>query len=318
MQKSFYILDDSTEVEGINNVIYLWAIDNEGSRVALFDKNFLPYFYVLLSSEGYYEEVESKIRRVINQEGKLIKMERLKMKYYGQEVPAIKVYIASNLFWKSIKDELSKVQGVRDVLEADIRPSLRYMIDNDIVPFTWYKLEVEEVKNSLHLKVDKVYEIKRILGREENNFTEPKFRMLAFTILVYNRYGFPDPRRDKIIAITAYTDQGSKVFVTSNNDTDDAGIIKQFMSFIKEYDPDIIFGFNSNYFDLPYILERAENKGIKNDISRKPDTGANQGIYGHFGIAGRINIDLSGFVESFVEVKIKTLENIVEYLGLFP
>ncbi|MCY0859049.1 MAG: DNA polymerase II [Sulfolobaceae archaeon] len=317
MQKNFYILDCSTEVEGDSNVVYIWAIDEDNNRVALIDRNFIPYFYVVLNSEQDYERIEAKVRHIIGAEKKIVKIERKVMKYYGKEVPVLKIYISSNLFWKKLKDELSRVDGVKDVLEADIRPSLRYMINNELYPFTWYTMEVEEVNNKYKLRVDKVYEIKKILGSLESKETLlPDLRIMAFSIVVYNKYGYPDPRRDRILAIVAHTKDGVKLFVQNDNESDDARIIQQFVDFINSYDPDIIFGFNSNAFDWPYLLQRAENKGIRVYISRKPDTGANQGIYGHYGIAGRLNIDLAGFIESFADIKIKTLDNIAEYLGL--
>ncbi|RLE60051.1 MAG: DNA polymerase II, partial [Thermoprotei archaeon] len=41
-----------------------------------------------------------------------------------------------------------------------------------------------------------------------------------------------------------------------------------------------------------------------------------QSVYGHFSILGRANVDLYDFAEELTEVKVKTLENVADYLGV--
>jgi DNA polymerase I len=46
------------------------------------------------------------------------------------------------------------------------------------------------------------------------------------------------------------------------------------------------------------------------------DAEPHRSVYGHMSLTGRANLDLSDFVDEFPEVKVKTLENFADYLGI--
>ncbi|RLF07690.1 MAG: DNA polymerase II, partial [Thermoprotei archaeon] len=83
--------------------------------------------------------------------------------------------------------------------------------------------------------------------------------------------------------------------------------------FIKEYDPDVVVGYNSNFYDWPYLTARAKKLGVKLDVSRE-GTEPQPSVYGHYSIVGRASVDLYNYAEGLTEVKVKTLENVADYL----
>ena len=44
----------------------------------------------------------------------------------------------------------------------------------------------------------------------------------------------------------------------ANTTAADRSIIRDFVNAVKEIDPDIIAGYNSDFFDLPYLIDRAK------------------------------------------------------------
>ena len=84
---------------------------------------------------------------------------------------------------------------------------------------------------------------------------------------------------------------------------------------MKGFDPDIIVGFGSSRHDLPYLAKRAKQNGFLLKIDRA-GTEPHTSVYGHVSITGRANIDLFDYADELPEVKVKTLENIADYLGV--
>lgn len=311
MIKDFFILDFSYDVIDNIPVIFIWTIDTEGQRIVLLEKNFRPYFYVVVD-EKEVDYIIEEIKKLSKSGSPITNIIPIKgKKLFGQPVTVLRIETLIPAYVRIYRDEVLKVKGVKQVLEADIRFYMRYSIDKDIKPFHWIKAEVEEVENT-NFRVNKVYEIKSI--KEQYVGSIPKLRKLSFSIQVYSKQGSPNPRKDPIVVIAVKTDDSAKQFVAS--DSDDKQIIKEFVAFFQDYDPDIVYGFNTNSFDLQYLLERAHSKGLKLDIGRRVNGEPSQGVYGHYSMTGRLNVDLAGFVNSVSEVKIKTLENICDYLGI--
>ena len=314
MRLKVYILDASYEVISREPHVILWGIDESGRRVLLRDRKFRPYFYVVPENPDIIERIAKEIRRFSKPSSPIISINIIKRKYYGRPVEAIKVTTVIPEYVREYREVAKKLLGVREVLEADIRFAMRYLVDKDISPCTWHIFEVKELSRSPMYRVDAIYEIEQVVEKIEEPLP-PKMKILAFDIEVYNPRGTPRPGQDPIIIIAAMTSEGEiKQFIAKNKD--DREVIKNFIEFVQSYDPDIIVGYNSDKFDWPYLLERAKALGIKLDVSRVRGVEPRTSVYGHISIPGRLNVDLYNFAEEIQEVKVKTLENIAEFLGV--
>lgn len=313
MKVDVFVLDLSYDVFNGIPEIYIWGIDKDDHRVAIIEKNFRPYFYVLIKDDVPIDEAIDQLKTISKAQSPVTSVSKQNMRYFGKPVNVLRVETVIPAFVRVYREEVSKFKWVAAVLEADIRFYMRYSIDSQVRPFYWLRAEVDEIKRD-DLRVHKVYELKSIESVYEDRF--PNLRTLAFDIEVLNKYGSPNPRRDPIIVIGVWTDKEYKQFI--NSDNDDLKIIREFSKFVLDYDPDIILGYNTNGFDWQYLLDRLASRNVKLDVGRKTNSEPSQGTYGHYSIVGRLNVDLYGFAESLTEVKVKSLENVADYLGVYP
>ncbi len=310
MIKNFFILDVSYEVKNNSPLIYIWCIDENNERALLIERTFKPYFYVAF--EGNREKIIEEIKGISKQESPIESIETVKRKALNNtdiDVLLIKTRIPT--YVRIYRNLVTKIKGVKDVYEADIRFSMRYLIDNDLKPFSWVQAEVEEVSSNEGIRVNKIYELKKVISRYEDK--RPDLRTLAFDIEVYTRYGYPNPRRDPLILIGLWTNQGG--FQISSDD--ELKVFRSFVDFILKYDPDVIVGYNSNEFAWPYMLERAKTLGVRIEIGRKPEVEVSQGTYGHYSISGRLNVDLGGTLKLLTRSDIEDICKSAEYFNLY-
>ncbi|MBS7622018.1 DNA polymerase II, partial [Candidatus Bathyarchaeota archaeon] len=198
--------------------------------------------------------------------------------------------------------------------EDDIRYSMRYLIDNGVVPCGWHEVEVaEEVKN-MDLQVDHVY-----VAASPPKFVEraevPSLRILGFSTICYSREGAPKPDRNPVVIISVATNAGEERQFVAGDDRDDKPVLEAFIDYVHKFGPDIIVGYGVNRQDWAYLNERCKRLGLRLSIDRAK-TEPHTSVYGHVSITGRANIDIFDFADEFPDVKVKTLENLADYLGI--
>ncbi len=311
----FYFLDNTYEVVGAEPHIIIWGITRDGKRILLRDKRFRPYFYAIIDKDEDIQRIIREVKSLSDPRSPIIDIAPVEKKYFGKPVRALKITTMIPETVRKYREKVRKIQGVKEVVEADIRFSMRYIIDHDIRPCGWHKAEVVKVPKKPGYRVDEEYEI---TGKIEplNDSTPPgDMRYLAFDIEVYTKSGTPRPEKDPVIIIGVKdTDNGFKQFLA--NDKDDRDAIKNFIDYIRSYDPDIIVGYNNNGFDWPYLIERSKKIGLRLDVSRRVGATPRTSTYGHISVPGRLNVDLYDYAEEIPEVKIKSLENVADYLGV--
>ncbi|MEZ0345406.1 MAG: DNA polymerase II [Infirmifilum sp.] len=310
-EEVFWLLDISYDV--VNGVpeIRMWGINENGERVVIIDRGFRPYFY-LLPRENIVDENFLKAVRASLSGFHVLSLEKVQKKYFGMPVEAVRVNLSDPRDVPKAREVAAKVKGVKEVLEADIRFYMRYMIDNDVRPSSWHVVKVEETENSSRWRVDRVFRaLEPPKPLDEQKI--PLLKIYAFDIECYNKFGEPDPERDNILLLSRVTGDGAETFEA--DDRDDSRLIKEFVQDVIEQDPDVIVGYNNNRFDWPYLIARARKNGLKLDVARGRGEPA-QSVYGHISIVGRANVDLYDYASEIPEVKVKTLENVVDYLGL--
>lgn len=310
----FYFLDNSYEVIGNEPHVIIWGITRDSKRVLLRDKRFRPYFYAILRDDADHKVLAKKIRTYSDPKSPIIGVELVEKKYFGKNVKALKITTIIPEYVRRYREKIRSLPGVLEVVEADIRFSMRYIIDHDLRPCGWHIAQVIEVPKKPIYRVDAEYEIiGEIKPLEDTN--PPNLRIMAFDIEVYNKSGTPKPQSDPIIIIGVMNNNGEiKQFLADKYN--DRSNINEFVSYIKTFDPDIIVGYNSDGFDWPYLIERSKYIGVKLDVTRRVNAVPKTSTYGHVSVPGRLNTDLYYFAEEIPEVKIKSLENVAEYLGI--
>ena len=183
--------------------------------------------------------------------------------------------------------------------EYDILFWKRYLIDKHISPLSGVRVKAHQDKEQLV--------IDEITGSKESN---ERLSYICFDIETYNPQIAPRPDKDPCIMIS-YKGEGisgvittkpvNKPFVTACKDEKE--MILRFVEIIKKADPDIIAGYNSSNFDIPYLIKRAKTLGIPFDITRYGEEvkEENHGLLKMVKIPGRINLDMYN-VTKFISI----------------
>ncbi|QGA55093.1 DNA polymerase [Sulfolobus sp. E5-1-F] len=308
MIKDFFILDFSYEIKENTPLIYIWAVDNEGNSCVVIERNFKPYFYVV------YEGNEREIIENIRKNCETVQITKVKRKYLGNVVDALLIQTFTPAQIKRCREKISKTNNIKGVFDADIRFTMRYSIDFDLRPFTWFRAEVSEIKPE-GFRTKKVYILDKILSQYEGKI--PELKAIAIDFQIYSKYGSLNPRKDPIVVLSLWSKEGGIQF-SLDEDVDDLKIIRKFIDYILNYDPDIIYVFDIDIFHWKYIMERANSFGIKVDVGRKIGSEVSQGSYGHYSVSGRLNVDLAGLLINEKSTSHVDLNDIANYLGISP
>jgi DNA polymerase I len=309
---TFWLLDINPKIENASVELWLWGVDANGNRVLVIDRNFTAYFYAVVKEGFDPSKTAREIMRAYP--SSIVKAEVAERKFFGKPVQAIKVYCKVATETEKLAKQLRGLEGVKECLEDDIRVSMRYLIDNNVAPCTWHEVEVEEEENKLGVRVDKLYAAKSIPEQLEK-VDKPQLKTLSFSMISYSREGSPKPDRNPVVIISTVTSNGEENQFLASDDRNDKPVIQQFVTYVRQFDPDIIVSFGANTRDWDYLIKRSHKLEKTFDVDRgkkEPHTS----VYGHVSFTGIANVDLADFMDVFPEVKVKTLSNLASYLGI--
>ncbi|MEB3756693.1 MAG: DNA polymerase II [Desulfurococcales archaeon] len=313
----FQLLDASYEVEGSEPKILLWGRTSENERILLFYKGFKPYFYVVPRDSDIGDDEIKQIKLLSKPKSPITHVEIVEKSFFGRPVKTLKVATLLPDYVRTYREIITKLGFVKRVLEADIRYTMRFLIDFNLYPLRWYETKAREI-NKKGYRVDHVYEIAGDIQEvEEASSRDPlkDLRIMAFDIEVYSKEGSPDPVRDRVIIIGT-SKEGETTTHVLEDSRGEHDLIYKFTNEILSYDPDIIVGYNQDKFDWPFLKERASKLGFKLDVGRRIGSQPETSVYGHISIAGRLNVDLYNFAEEIPGLTLKTLEEVSEFLGV--
>ncbi|MFH1221770.1 MAG: DNA-directed DNA polymerase [Candidatus Micrarchaeota archaeon] len=147
--------------------------------------------------------------------------------------------------------------------------------------------------------------IKKIISCEP---ATPPLTTLAFDIETYNPLGAPRAKKDPMIMVS-YCDGNAKGVVTYKKTTNkhaetlkgEKEVIERLSEIVKKQDPDVLLGYNSGNFDLPYLQERANLLNAHFSLGRKNGkmAVAKRGMINGMRIANRVHVDLYPIIRLF-------------------
>jgi len=316
MKTTFWLLDVNYEVREQKPEVWLWGIDDKGQRILIIDRNFLTYFYLVVNEGQNPQDITQNIEsRKASEFPSIVKLETVKRRYFGKSVNAVKVACQDPDVVAKYAKAMTKIEGVKESLEDDIRYSMRYLIDNGMSPCGWHEIEVEQTKNTFGVQVDKLY-VAKTFPKSIEKAEVPELRILGFSTLAYSSKGAPKPEKDPVVIISVATNTGEQVQFVAEK-ADDKPVLEQFVKYVKDFDPDIIVGYGINRQDWSYLTARSKKLGINLYVDRA-NTEPHMSVYGHVSITGRANVDFFDFSDELPEVKVKTLENIADFLNVMP
>ncbi|MBB6067989.1 DNA-directed DNA polymerase [Methanococcus maripaludis] len=277
--------------------IYLYLINS-----IIKEKDFKPYFYVnstdkeqILEFLKDYEKkhkLNSEISKMI-ENIETVKKIVFDENYQEKELSKVTVKYPNNV--KTVREILMEFERL---YEYDIPFVRRYLIDNSVIPTsTWDFDNNKKIDNKI-----------------------PDFKTVSFDIEVYCNKE-PNPKKDPIIMASFSSKDFNTVVSTKKFDhekleyvKDEKELIKRIIEILKDYD--IIYTYNGDNFDFPYLKKRAESFGLelklgKNDEKIKITKG---GMNSKSYIPGRVHIDLYPIARRLLNLTKYRLENVTEAL----
>ena len=154
------------------------------------------------------------------------------------------------------------------------------------------------------------------------NWEQDKILTLTIDIEVASENGFPDPNvaEEEVLAITVKNHLTKRILVWGiydyNNTRDDVdyiwcederALLEKFVDFMQKVQPDVITGWNTTFFDIPYLCNRIKslfgNKFMQNMSPWKMVTEENTSTFGRnitrYNIWGVSNLDYMDLYKKF-------------------
>jgi DNA polymerase I len=309
---SFFLLDLNEDRSEGQPAIRLWAIDEEGRRVLIQATQIRPYFYYLPDEKDSLDLVRDQLLKAREQFPKITGIETETKRLLGHTRRVLKITCSDSQALISSARKVRKDLGTGHTFEEDLRLSVRYVTDTDLKPCAWHECNVEPT-DAGRANVDRAFAAKSIPTSIKDD-KMPAFRILAFTILAVGEKGSARPERDPVRAIGVATSQARFDVLVAKGE-DDSQVLTDFVNLVSKFDPDIVVGFESNSIAWPYLMERSKFRKIKLNVGRD-ESEPHTSLYGHVSLAGRANVDVFEVAGGMQEVKVKTLENVAEFLQI--
>ena len=307
MEITFIPLDyDYFEHNG-KNYIKIFGKTKDGKQVCIIDSIDI-YFWAIPKKENDVKSIEKKLSKISVNSVKIIKTLIEDKKFLGEDVKAIKVYANAQSELSKIIEKMPKDIEIR---EHDINPVTRYILQKKINPLNWYKASGEILNESGEFSgIDKSFDVDYVIKAEkiwEDKLLNSKHifapKVIAFDIETDEF----EIGKGEIIMVSLYGKDLKKVLTLKNVNApnyvvklkDERELLLEFAKIIKKENPDIITGYFSDGFDLPYIKSRAEKLKVKMPLGLDGGgvklTGGNNP---RAKVSGRVHIDLLKFIQT--------------------
>jgi len=273
----------------------------------IYDASSVPYFYALLE-ENLSEDEKAKVLEKLRELGEI---EKVAKKLLGKEIEIFRISVSHPGEVPKKREAARSMEGVEEIFEHDILFARRYLIDRHLLPTTFVEADVEEIEGKRY--------VRSIKSTQE---TTHDLKMLSFDLEVYNPKMAPREKEDPIVMVSLASNRGLRKVLAWKEvkglsfvevHENEAEILKRFEEIVKEEDPDILIGYNSDNFDLPYIDARAKVLELELKLGRA-DEGirirSSRGIV-ECEIPGRVHIDLYPIIRRSVKLSSYVLEDVV-------
>jgi len=306
----FWLLDINFEMRLGTPEIWLWGTCN-GERILLLEREFKPYFYLVISEEP--RSVLPALRSESQKLGERVEFQPLERNFFGRPVKVIKVICTNPETMGNLAQRLSKVKGIDESLEDDIRLSTRYLIDTGVTPCSWHVADVRRAENPPEVIADKVYSL---VGPPEklDEGGLPDLRIMSFHVVSLGGSGSLQQGKEPlaVISVDGSLKRPRQFF---KGDGEDREALASFIKYVKEYDPDIIAGYGANQGIWQAIMYRAQHRGLKLTVDRAFSE-PHSSLYGHISITGRVGLDLIDVAKEMPSLDVERLDYFARYLGL--
>ena len=313
------ILDANYSYDSSKNpLVQLFGTSLEGKSVTVKVSGFRPYFYAS-AKEGKLEESAENLKAIGLE---VQEVERFEPIGY-QIVPTkmLKITTQDPKEVRILRERVREIPGIKAVYETDILFKNRFLIDQNLGGMGWLEVPIPEWIKGNDAPPINVNSLNPV-----QHAANAPLRLMSFDIECLPDHGeMPKADTSPVILISmAFHPEyqgckdlvlvGKKIDCTrqdvrSCNDEQD--LLFQFASILREYDPDILAGYNSNEFDIPYLADRAKLLHRDMRVGRDGSSWYLRKIVNttNVSITGRVVMDLLPIIRSSYSLKQYTLRN---------
>ncbi len=295
------------------NYIKIIGRNSDGKRVCIIDS--CPvYLWAILKKELKKDKINSIIKKIekikLDVKGRQTRVEKVELqerKFLDKEVDALKIFASNykdlhDIADKLVMPEIEKRRGY------DLGYITHYINEKKVNPLNWYEISGEMLNNSNEFGgIDNTLNVDFCIKAEEiKEIKEKKFKpkILAYDIETDElKIG-----EGEILMISLVGEKFKKVITWKKSKKkpdyveyveDEKELIEKFKEYIKEISPDILVGYFSDGFDLPYIKARAEKFKIKLNLGLDgSQVKIARGITPIAKINGIVHIDILKFIRT--------------------
>lgn len=316
MKIKFYPYDFDYKIKAGKIYLYLFSKLEDGKKVCLIDQ-YKPYFYAKVENIDP-TELEKKLKSLTiefkGSKAKVVDFKETEKELLGKKVKLWQIFVNYPTAVPPLAKEIQS-WGI-ECYEKDILFVHRYLRDKKIIPLTLTEAE-GQFSNGKELSIPtfKVKSVKSIDIKKTTNW-----KILSIDIETYAKKKEIDPERNPILMIAFYDGKNCKKVITWKNFSkkednievvaDEAALLKRFLEIVKEEQPDILTGYFSDGFDLPYIKARADkyklnlNLGLDGSLLQINSRGGFRASEAK--IKGISHIDILKFIKYIFGLNLKT------------
>ena len=313
MKTKFQLLDSDYILLDNEPVVRLFGRTESGKTICVFYENYKPYFYAIPKNR-------SEVTEFLNREFKhlildISEVERfLPIGYQETKSKLLKITIKDPSQVPAVREKLLARGLVAGVYEADILFKYRFMADYGLNGMGWYEVNGDPISTTT-VKTDitiRAKELQKETGKEDANI-----KFLSIDIEIGESRGdLPNAEKDPISMISlafSPNHQEHKTLVLVSKPVnygetvisykDEKAMLEAFLKIIDSFDPDVITGYNTNGFDMPYIFTRLDKNKLPRNLGRdtvKQSFAKKFGMRTKVSILGRVTADVYELVKESV------------------
>ncbi|MDD4446435.1 MAG: DNA-directed DNA polymerase [Methanothrix sp.] len=322
----FQILDANYTYDSDRNpLVQLFGTTPEGRSVTCRVAGFRPYFYA-----GVEEKLSGSAREDLLALGLEVEVVERFMPIGFQTTPQkmLKITTHDPKEVRILRERAKEVAGIKAVYETDILFKNRFLIDCSLGGMGWVDAPIPEwtVGPATTTAASAILPIPFEALHPFSHETNAPLRFMSFDIECLPDHGeMPKAEKSPVILISMafepeYQGNRTLVLVGKNIDCprpdtracqDESDLLASFASIVRDYNPDILAGYNSNEFDFPYLQERCRQNHVEARVSRDGSSWYIRKIVNRtdVSITGRVVVDLLPIIRSSYSLKQYTLRN---------
>lgn len=320
MEIHFYPLDFEYKLKDGKVLVYLYGKLENGERICVIHPH-EPFFYAKISEldQGI---IATKLKSLTLENkpepAKITRWEEVEKELLGKKQKFWKLYTNYPKAVPILSRELQS-WGI-ETYERDILFTHRYLRDKGIIPMT-LTIAKGELQKETNLRIP-VFLATAVepLSKE----SPAQVKILAIDIETYAKNKVMDLEKNPILMLALYGVDGEgkefrKVLTWKRFSgakeyvefvSDEVELLKRFRQLFLEFQPDVLTGYFSDGFDLPYLKHRADKHKVKLDFGTdysELDTGGKANFReAESRITGILHLDVCKFIRNIFGKNLKT------------